>query len=125
MSFPGDGTDIVPSKTVRSLILVSTLGTGVTLAAEVNPYLDLDFHTLQTARAAVQRALESRATGDRETWSVSGVARGAVTPRRTWRSKSGHWCREFEEIVWLANGRTGTALGTRCRDANGKWLHAN
>lgn len=122
MSFPVAGTDIVQMKVVRALMLCSAVVGGMVTATEANLYLDLDYHTLQTARAAVQQALEHRQTGDRETWSVAGVGSGSVSPRRTWRSKSGHWCREFQETLRLANGRSSTAVGVRCRSDEGRWV---
>lgn len=84
-------------------------------------FLELDAPTLQVARAAVQTALETRQKGDAQNWHVRGVARGSVIPRRTWRSVSGHWCREFEETVRLDDGRVQTVIATRCRGADGQW----
>jgi surface antigen len=95
---------------------------GCNLAAyAANIYGDLDRSTQQVARAAVQAALENRVRGQAQHWRVPGVARGSVVPRRTWRSRSGHWCREFEEIVQLVNGRRSVAIDVRCRASDGRW----
>ncbi len=124
MSSPVGGNDVMPTAAFRFFIMASVFGGPAAFADDTNPYLDLDFHTLLAAREAVQLALETRQTGETQTWSVPGVARGSVMPRRTWRSESGHWCREFEETVRLEEGLTGTAMGTRCRNDNGRWLQA-
>lgn len=105
--------------TTVSAAAVLIFGSGIGLAA--NLYLDLDVPTLQVARDAVQTALEKRTRGQSQHWSMPGVARGSVTPRRTWRSASGHWCREFEEMVQLADGRRQTTVGIRCRTTDGRW----
>jgi len=76
---------------------------------------------LRTARAAVQRALETRVTDEAEHWRAPGVAQGVVRPRRTWRSDSGHWCREFEESILLDDGRNQTTAAIRCRSGDGRW----
>ena len=109
---------------MRSILVASMFSACTASSTDANLYLELNSQTLETARLAVQRALETRETGDRETWSVAGVARGTVSPLRTWRSTSGHWCREFEETVRLADGRTDAAIGIRCRQSDGRWLLA-
>ena len=86
-----------------------------------NLFRDLDASTLQVARTAVQTALEERPQGQVQRWSVPGVASGAVMPRRTWKSATGHWCREFEETLQMADGRTQNSVSVRCRSADGRW----
>jgi len=89
---------------------------------EINAFENLDFPTLVIARDTVQSALERRAAGESEVWRVSGIAAGSVTPLRTWKSKSGHWCREYEELIELADGQTQRNIATRCRTPDGHWL---
>lgn len=92
---------------------------------QTNLFLELDSVALGTAQAAVQSALENQLAEKAYFWSVPRVAEGSVTPRRTWRSRSGHWCREFEELLKLADGRQYSALGKRCRNKDGRWLIPN
>lgn len=87
----------------------------------VNLFRDLDYPSLEAARNAVQSALEGRAQGEAERWSVRGVAKGAVVPIRTWKSQSGHWCREFEETLQLSDGREQKTRAVRCRSSDGRW----
>lgn len=111
----------MPFPKSTALVLATTIG-AATATAQTNLFLDLDLHTLETARSAVQSALETRPAGNSVHWSVRGVAEGTVTPRRTWRSRSGHWCREYNEAVTLTDGRQYAALGIRCRNSQGRWL---
>lgn len=107
---------------VRTTLSAAVFMVGGGMSSEAaNLFRDLDAPTLQIARAAVQTALEERTQGETQRWSVPGVARGAVVPRRTWKSASGHWCREFEETVQMADGRTQSAVSVRCRAADGRW----
>ena len=85
---------------------------------------ELDVPANRAARTALQRALETRAAFESERWQVAGVAEGSVTPIRTWRSTSGHWCREFEQRVQLADGREHRTIAVRCRSEDGRWLKA-
>ena len=87
-----------------------------------NAFLDLDAPTLIDARIAVQTALEERPTGEAFDWNVSGVASGRVVPLRTWKSKSGHWCRAYEETIELVDSAAPyIARGIRCRAEDGRW----
>ena len=94
---------------------------GLAEAERGNLFRLLDAPTLDSARAAVQRALESRASGEAERWRVGGVASGHVVPLRTWQTTTGHWCREFTEHLVLADGRRQTVNGVHCRMPNGSW----
>ena len=87
----------------------------------VNVFKELDYASLLVAREAVQQALETRPSHEPHYWSVRNVAEGVVIPRRTWRSASGHWCREFEENVQLINGSSHSSVSVRCRTTDGRW----
>ncbi len=70
---------------------------------------------------AVQQALES---------ALSGVAVAvaddhldgtvSITPIRTYRSESRHWCREFVERLMI-DGEEVTRFGLACREKDGDW----
>lgn len=40
---------------------------------------------------------------------------------RTWKSKSGHYCRRYELSRRSASGKRSTSGGTRCREIGGGW----
>lgn len=112
----------MPSVKAAARALAIIVGTAPAAVAETNLYRDLDWHTLQAAQSAVQSVLEEQPSGQSFRWSVPRVAEGSVTPLRTWRSASGHWCREYVERLQLTDGRRYTARGTRCRSDDGRWL---
>ena len=107
------------SLTSASMLVLALGAHGSAHAANI--FLDLDVPTLDIARQAVQQALETRASGEPEYWTVEGLAQGVVIPRRTWRSASGHWCREFEENVQLDGGLKQSTIAVRCRSDDGRW----
>ncbi|HSF94509.1 MAG TPA: hypothetical protein VLA52_05735 [Thermohalobaculum sp.] len=73
------------------------------------------------ADRAVQDALESALSGARIAMSDPEVAGTvSVTPVRTYRSASNHWCREFVE-EFLLDARTVTRFGVACREKDGGW----
>lgn len=114
----------MPVADVRKLAGMVSLSAALATPAGAtgsNLFNFLDAPTLILARDTVQTTLEGRETGETAIWSVGGVASGAVTPLRTYRSESGHWCREFEEIVTLADGRTQRSVSVRCRSGDGTW----
>ncbi len=73
-------------------------------------------------RATIDQALESRASGETVAWRApAGLAAAAVTPVRTYRSVSGHWCREYY-IESDAALPAPAMRATACRDDGGRWL---
>ena len=71
--------------------------------------------------AALQDALETKASGT-EVSFASGEAdiHGSISPTRTYRSRTGHWCREFSEIV-ESGGVREHRRGLACREDKGGW----
>lgn len=75
----------------------------------------------QLADAAVQRALESSASGSRVDWhNEHSGNRGSVSPLRTYRSRSGHFCREYEENLRVGR-QAARYRDTACRAQAGDW----
>lgn len=76
------------------------------------------------AREAVQVALETKPSGAAYAWqSLAGSIAGKVTPRRTFRTESGHFCREFTELI-TDGVDTVTLIHIACRDQDGYWVIA-
>ncbi|MHA1555042.1 MAG: hypothetical protein ACTSU0_11605 [Alphaproteobacteria bacterium] len=70
---------------------------------------------------AVQDALENAVSGAVVSLAddkLSGVV--SITPTRTYRSETKHWCREFVEDV-VIDGKQTTRYGLACREAAGGW----
>jgi surface antigen len=70
---------------------------------------------------AVQDALENALSGAAMSLAdddLSGVV--SITPTRTYRSETKHWCREFVEDV-VIDGKHTTRFGLACRENSGEW----
>ena len=67
-------------------------------------------------------ALENLVSGTSATVHVGETAY-AVTPIRTWKSVSGHWCRRYEMTVTEPGNAPQRSEATRCRE-DGLWLEA-
>ena len=70
---------------------------------------------------AVQTALETALSGNAVQLAdakLSGTV--SITPIRTYRSETEHWCREFVEEV-VIEGEKVTRFGLACREADGEW----
>ncbi len=72
-----------------------------------------------------QSSLEYQRTGTMSSWQNpdSGHS-GTFTPTKSYESPAGQPCREYTQTV-IISGRTETAYGTACREANGDWRIVN
>ena len=80
---------------------------------------------METDRAllaqTVQDALETRVSGEPVSISHHGEWTETFTPVQTYKSKSGHWCRQYVRESRFA-GMDMAIRGTACRDQNGTWI---
>ncbi len=83
----------------------------------------LDPEIRDLVNMTMQIALETHLSGRGRIWSSpkNGFS-GRVTPVRTWRSRSGHFCRAFVEIVRLPSGSERIGRGRACRNDAGEWI---
>lgn len=71
--------------------------------------------------ATINHVLETVVSGKSVAWEVPETgARGAVTPIRTYRSRSGHWCREYR-VHEEAASATADRRGVACRTGDKMW----
>ena len=98
---------------------VGTGGAHPVSAADLRQNMTSDDQHI--AAMAMQIAMERRQDNEASTWTngISGN-HGAVVPRRTYRSRSGSYCRNFEETMTVA-GVTATFERTACRGGDGNW----
>ena len=77
------------------------------------------------AERTAQSALERAPVGQSTAWSNpdSGHS-GTVTPTRTYQTAQGQNCREYQQTVTIG-GRTESAYGRACRQADGSWKIVN
>ena len=75
----------------------------------------------QFLQDAIGRALEKHLSGQAVEWRnpMSGN-RGEVVPVRTFRSEAGQWCREYREVLFLAEGEE-VRYAIACRHSGGEW----
>ncbi|MFO1350616.1 MAG: RT0821/Lpp0805 family surface protein [Gammaproteobacteria bacterium] len=76
---------------------------------------------VKLANLHVQRALETLVSGQSLSWrSKTGNHAGTVTPHRTYKAKSGFYCRVYAETITI-DGVTEQVDGTACRNQRGRW----
>ena len=83
-------------------------------------YDGLSVEEAAIARQAVQEALESRLSDDTLRWIHRNGRSGSVTPLRTFRIKTGHYCRDFAETI-NTGSQPASAVRTACRGSQGSW----
>ena len=99
-------------------VAIGTLG-GAFLGSQVGQSLDRADRLAM--RNTFEKALERNRTGRSSAWRNPDTGHaGTVTPTRTYRTASGGPCREYQQTVTIG-GKTETAFGTSCRQADGSW----
>ncbi len=94
-------------------------GVGFLLGAIIGGDIGHTLDVLDERNA--QNALENNQTGQASTWNnPDEEKRVTVTPTRTFRSRQGRYCREYQTDV-VVNGRSQEAYGTACRQPDGSW----
>ena len=84
-------------------------------------YADLTDSDVTLAATTINAALEHASHGQTRTWHNPETAHaGVVTPQRTYLSKAGFYCRDYQETLTV-DGRSETYSNTACRDADGLW----
>ena len=72
--------------------------------------------------SAVQDVLEQQPSGAEVRFENAATGfEVTLKPRRTWKSASGHWCREFVEIFDPLATET-APISTACRTPDGRWV---
>jgi len=83
-------------------------------------YVGLNDQELETATNAVQQALETRASEQSLSWQSDAGAAGTITPLRTFKIVTGHYCRDYREAVSRGNVSV-AAIRRACRAKSGVW----
>ena len=97
--------------------------TGPASAHLRNIHAGMHPQTHEVINAAMQVALESHLSGRSRQWSsAKSNYSGRLTPVRTWRTRSGHFCRAFVEIVRLPSGVERNSRASACRNDAGVWV---
>ena len=81
----------------------------------------LDQRDKQMAQKTANQALETAPSGVATQWkNPDSGNKGSVTPRRTYQTASGQYCREYTQTITIG-GRPQTSYGTACRQPDGQW----
>lgn len=108
---------------LASLPLAGCLGLGEAQEGPADLYAALGDDDVALAAATMQQGLENERQGGTATWqNPASGHRGSITPRDTFVSESGHFCRVYDEELAFADGRSGTIVNTACRDHSGRWI---
>ncbi len=96
---------------------------GVLIGSEIGK--SLDRADRMYAERSAQSALETAPVGRSVAWSNpdSGHS-GTITPTRTYQTAREQPCREYQQTVTIG-GRTESAYGRACRQADGSWKIVN
>ncbi len=81
----------------------------------------IDDSDKEQAVRAQQQALAENTDGQSSAWTdpTDGHS-GTYTPQNTYTSADGRTCRDYQQTVTI-DGKTETATGTACKQADGSW----
>ncbi len=109
----------------RGKLVAVAAGTllGGFLGSEIGKSLDkADRLAMQQT---TQKSLETGPSGSTMSWrNPDSGHSGTVTPQPAYQNASGQHCREYEQTISV-DGKTETAYGTACRQADGSWRIVN
>jgi len=93
------------------------------LALEQRPlYASLSPPEKILVQEALQQALETQPSREISRWaSQDSGASGFITPLRTFKIETGHYCRQFMEAV-AKQGDLASGIQTACRADDGQWI---
>lgn len=76
---------------------------------------------IKTAQSVVQKTLETQASRRGLRWQGENGVVVTVTPLRTFKIKTGHFCRDYQEVVLVGTVES-TDFRRACRSKNGIWV---
>ena len=105
----------------RGHIAGALIGAGIGAVAGNVIGASLDAQDRKYQQKAYSHALEYNPTGVSEDWhNPDSEASGVITPKYTYKSKEGAYCREFTQKVVIGS-KTEEAVGKACRNPDGTW----
>ena len=84
-------------------------------------YLKLSDADREAVAAALQEALETLPSSQALTWYGADGVTGLITPLRTFKIKTGHFCRDFTEAI-VRQAVPLSVASRACRTDQGRWL---
>ena len=87
-------------------------------------YDQLQDQDVRLAATTLQRSLEQGQNGETLTWRNAATgATGSITPRRTFLTSDGAYCRAYDETIVIGT-RSAQSQNTACRNPQGNWIWA-
>ena len=112
------GSQLGGGKGQLAAVAVGALA-GAWLGGEVGKSLDKADRLYLQKNA--QNSLEYTQSGSASSWrNPDSGNSGTFTPTRTYQQAGGQNCRDFEQTI-IVGGRSETAVGRACRNADGTW----
>src|SRR3990172_6245080 len=99
------------------------IGAGVLVGGLVGNRIgrSLDCQDLSYHSDTTQRTLETQVSGTSSRWNNPSTGHsGSITPTRTYVSRDGSPCREFNQTINV-DGQQDVVTGTACRTPDGRW----
>lgn len=103
----GDGTGRLIAVATGTLV-------GVIIGGEIGRSMD------HADKLCVDQALETAPDGTKIHWNDDSDRQYSVTPKNTYQSADGQYCREYQMESEIG-GRTQQVYGKACRQADGAW----
>ncbi len=84
-------------------------------------YTSLTDEDVRLADNSLQHSLNTLPSNQQGRWhnAISSNS-GSITPLRTYKSKTGYYCRDYKEQIRISK-RQATYSETACRSSNGNW----
>jgi len=112
------GSQVGAGKGRLVAVAIGTLA-GALIGQDVGRTLDAADKMAMEQNA--QYALENAPTNATTPWrNPDSGNSGIITPIETYKAKSGEYCREYQQTVWVS-GEEQKAYGTACRQPDGSW----
>ncbi|WP_169567198.1 hypothetical protein [Sneathiella limimaris] len=76
----------------------------------------------QEKQSLIQNVLEKNVSGQSGGLQLTNTDRVIVTPVKTWKSVTGHFCRSYITEAWNDRTLQAKTTATACRNKHGKWI---
>jgi len=112
------GSHVGDGKGTLVAVAIGTLA-GALMGQDIGRSLDAADRIAMESNA--QYALEHAPTNTATPWRNPDSGNGGqITPIETYKAKSGEYCREYQQTIWVG-GKEQQAYGTACRQPDGSW----
>ncbi|MEH6579957.1 MAG: hypothetical protein V7731_23125 [Amphritea sp.] len=117
---------------MKPMLILTSLGMSLILIGCQGPmqsnnmaqpplYTFLTDEDVEKANGALQYSLETLPSSQKQSWTnVNSSNSGMITPLRTYKSKKGFYCHDYQEMIKIRD-RQQVYFDTACRSNDGNW----